>query len=53
VTGQKNPEMLSDSPSRTTGSFKIGQVMDLKILRKAVSAVGMEGVARHGRTLMA
>jgi hypothetical protein len=45
--------MLGDSPSRTTGGFKIGQVMDLKILHKAVPAVGMEGVARHGCTLMA
>jgi len=53
VTGQIDPEMVGDMPSRTTGGFETGQILDLEILRKADPAVSMETVARHGCTLMA
>jgi hypothetical protein len=53
VMRQEGLEMVSDMSGRTTGGFKVGQILNLEVLRKANPAVGMKTVARHGCTLMA
>jgi hypothetical protein len=53
MMGQVGSKMLGDMPSRAPGGCKIGQFPDLEVLRKADPTLGMEAVARHGRTLMA
>ena len=52
VMRQEGLEMIGDLSGRTTGGFKVGQILNLEVLRKANPAVGMKAVARHGCTLM-
>jgi hypothetical protein len=53
VMRQEGLEMVGDMSGRTTGGFKVGQILNIEVLRKANPAVGMKAVARHGCTLMA